>query len=138
MKTSITLAIEGMHCAACSARIERVLSQKTFVDAATVNLATHTAKVVFVDDAATAGGLEGGEKDSLTAEVISAINTLGFSAKEMGAPSPVLDLAIEGMHCAACSARIEKVLSQKTGIGCVNRGSIYNKTPVNVKIALSQ
>ena len=42
-----TLKIEGMTCAACSSRIEKVLSKMEGVDTATVNLATEEAKLVF-------------------------------------------------------------------------------------------
>ena len=150
MKNIITLAIDGMHCAACSSRIERVLSQKAFVESVSVNLATHTAQIVVADGSDGSDGSEredGAEslntlsqalpqalpdklsdrfpgklpdKATVLAEIIGAIEALGFSAKEVGAPSGVLDLAIEGMHCAACSSRIEKVLSQKEGITSVS------------------
>lgn len=143
MKYTLTLAIDGMHCAACSSRIERVLSQKSFVKAVTVNLATHTAQIAIGKEEREVNGMSGTEasqgrvdngdtfsgtlpdKAAITSELINAVNALGFSAKEVGAPSAVVDLAIEGMHCAACSSRIEKVLSQKEGIASisVNLGS---------------
>jgi len=43
----LELAIKGMHCASCSTRIERVLGGLDGVQAATVNLATETARVRF-------------------------------------------------------------------------------------------
>ncbi|MCL1827470.1 MAG: HAD-IC family P-type ATPase, partial [Candidatus Cloacimonetes bacterium] len=49
MKTEI-LTIGGMHCAACSARIERVLSKMTGIIKASVNLATERASVTFDEE----------------------------------------------------------------------------------------
>ena len=46
MKTA-TFNIAGMHCASCSARNERTLKKLQGVRDATVNLATHSARVIF-------------------------------------------------------------------------------------------
>src|SRR5262249_34677786 len=46
MKTA-TFSIAGMHCASCSARNERTLKKLAGVRDATVNLATHSARVIF-------------------------------------------------------------------------------------------
>src|SRR5229473_1211799 len=46
MRTS-TFNISGMHCASCSARNERTLKKLKGVRDATVNFATHSARVVF-------------------------------------------------------------------------------------------
>jgi Cu+-exporting ATPase len=46
MKTA-TFNIGGMHCASCSARNERTLKKLLGVSDATVNFATHSARVVF-------------------------------------------------------------------------------------------
>ena len=43
------IAITGMSCAACSARIEKVLSRKQGIDSAGVNLATERARVRYDD-----------------------------------------------------------------------------------------
>ncbi|GHU55465.1 copper-translocating P-type ATPase [Clostridia bacterium] len=60
------LYIQGMTCAACSARIERVLNKKQGVQSAVVNLTTEKANVNF-DEAVIA-----------LAEIKAAINGLGF------------------------------------------------------------
>ena len=61
-----------MHCAACSARIERVLGAMPELDSVTVSLATNTARVTLHNgtDAATVGQA-----------VIDAVAHLGFSAE---------------------------------------------------------
>src|SRR5258707_7137033 len=46
MKTA-TFNIAGMHCASCSARNERTLKKLKGVGDATVNFATHSARVIF-------------------------------------------------------------------------------------------
>ena len=49
MQRKITLGIEGMHCAACSARAEKTLSQLQGVSEANVNLALEEAYIVYDD-----------------------------------------------------------------------------------------
>lgn len=46
----LSLSIQGMHCAACSARIERVLGAMEGVSEARVNLATESGSFVFDPD----------------------------------------------------------------------------------------
>ncbi|MBI4741121.1 MAG: cadmium-translocating P-type ATPase [Betaproteobacteria bacterium] len=87
-----------MSCAACSARIEKVLNKLPGV-AANVNLAAERARV----------DLSGGETSA--GQVVAAIEKAGFSV-----PLQTVELSIEGMTCAACSARIEKVLNRLPGV----------------------
>lgn len=67
MKKS-SIKIGGMTCAACSARIEKVLSKMDGVESAAVNLATETALVVHSENVA-------------DADLVSRIEKIGFSAK---------------------------------------------------------
>ena len=46
-RTTLTLPIQGMTCAACQTHVERALRETSGVEDATVNLMTHTARVVF-------------------------------------------------------------------------------------------
>jgi len=105
--------IKGMHCAACSARIERILRARDGVSRADVNLAAESLEVVFDPD-----------RDSVQA-MAQAIADAGFEgvfdpprgdgdASDPGAAT--LYLAISGMTCAACSARIERVLRATDGV----------------------
>ena len=107
---TLEFAIGGMHCASCSARIERTLSARPDVAAAGVSLATDTARVVLTD---------GTDPRAAALDIIQSIERLGFTAQSLGAFSvearkaPAhgpLELALQGMHCAACSSRIERVL----------------------------
>ena len=101
---SVTLPVGGMHCAACSARIERVVAAMDGVDQASVNLADASMLLNYNPEAV--------PLDAIAARVAA----LGFT---LGPPPPehaVLDLAITGMHCAACSSRIERVAGKLPGM----------------------
>jgi len=94
-----SLPIEGMTCAACSSRLERVLGKIDGVEKASVNLAIELADVTF--DA---------EKVSVE-DLAHAVSKAGFSV-----PEETKEFAIEGMTCAACSTRLEKVLGRLEGV----------------------
>ncbi|MEW6591839.1 MAG: heavy metal translocating P-type ATPase, partial [Pseudomonadota bacterium] len=94
--STLSVTIQGMTCASCSTRVEKVLKQLPGVTDATVNLATETATV---------------SGDTDIAAVQQAIEQAGYSM-----PTESLQLAITGMTCASCSARVEKALAQVPGV----------------------
>ena len=47
MNQEITLIIEGMTCASCSAAVERVTKKLPGVESSQVNLATNRARIVY-------------------------------------------------------------------------------------------
>jgi Cu+-exporting ATPase len=96
MATSLSVGIQGMTCASCAARVEKVLKQLPGVTDATVNLATETATIT-------------GDTDMASVE--RAIEKAGFSV-----PAESCTLDISGMTCASCSARVEKALSKVPGV----------------------
>jgi Cu+-exporting ATPase len=98
-----TLAVKGMSCASCSARIEKVLSGQDGIQSASVNLAAETLEVEWDDSALS---LE---------DIAESVSGLGFEL-EMPSSDITLDLAIKEMTCASCSARIEKVVGGLDGI----------------------
>ncbi len=97
-KQRIELPIEGMTCAACAERIERKLNKVPGV-AATVNFASERATV------------EVANAELAPATLIEAIRKAGYDV-----PPQSVELAIDGMTCAACSARIEKALNRLPGV----------------------
>jgi Cu+-exporting ATPase len=101
-----------MHCAACSTRIEKVVGAMPGVDGVAVNLATGDMDLRF--DPARAP-LE---------QVLERVRGLGFSV-EAPKSETVLELTIGGMHCAACSSRIERVAGRLEGVveASVNLGA---------------
>ncbi|MBA3002833.1 MAG: heavy metal translocating P-type ATPase, partial [Desulfurivibrio sp.] len=97
------VAIRGMHCASCSSRIEKVLGNTEGIRSATVNLAAESMEVEWET-----------ERLSL-ADIGGIVKGLGF---ELVLPDKEtkLALAIGGMTCASCSARIEKVVGGMEGV----------------------
>jgi Cu+-exporting ATPase len=93
---TLAVDVQGMTCASCSARLEKVLKQLPGVTDATVNLATETATISGATDAASVQG---------------AIEKAGFSM-----PTESFTLDITGMTCASCSSRVEKALGKVPGV----------------------
>lgn len=89
----IQLQIEGMTCASCSARVERTLNRLPEVSSAQVNLATETANI-----------------EMNTAQLpiaVAAIEDAGYHVVV-----PQMTVSVEGMTCASCVARVERVLKR--------------------------
>ncbi|MEK6593472.1 MAG: heavy metal translocating P-type ATPase [Pseudomonadota bacterium] len=95
---SVELPVTGMTCAACASRIEKTLNKLPGVHA-TVNFATERARIEYDPTQAQPGDL------------VAAIRKAGYEVPERS-----LQLAIEGMTCAACAARIEKSLNRIPGV----------------------
>ncbi len=100
-KTSLQLT--GMTCAACANRIEKGLSKMEGVQEANVNFALEKASVTFDPKVVTVQQME--EK----------IEKLGY-----GTAKETVDLQLIGMYCAACAAKIEKVVSRMPGVSVAN------------------
>ncbi|TCP85254.1 Cu+-exporting ATPase [Rhizobium sp. PP-CC-2G-626] len=93
-----TLAIDGMSCASCVARVEKAIAAVPGVVGASVNLATERATVTH--DAS----LE-------PKRIFAAIETAGYTPR-----LATHAFLIEGMTCASCVARVEKALSAVPGV----------------------
>ncbi|MBK7563250.1 MAG: copper-translocating P-type ATPase [Propionivibrio sp.] len=87
-----------MSCAACATRIEKVLNRLPGATAS-VNFASEHASVELTTN------------ETSPQQVVSAIEQAGFAV-----PLQTLELGIEGMTCAACATRIEKVLNRLPGV----------------------
>lgn len=102
---TVQAEIKGMHCAACSGRIERVVGAMDGVETAAVNLAAETMALTYAPDTVTLD------------EVADRIKDLGFEAIfPMASGLEELKLDLGGMHCAACSTRIERVTGNLEGV----------------------
>ena len=95
--------IKGMHCAACSSRIEKVLGGFDAVKGVSVNLATGQIDLSWDSDAINLD------------EISETISGLGFELV-LPRPESEITLSIEGMTCASCSSRIEKVVGEMDGV----------------------
>jgi Cu+-exporting ATPase len=99
------VAVSGMHCAACSSRIEKVVGNMEGVERASVNLAAEMLDLSWNEDAVT------------YIEIQEQVSRLGFELEPLKSPSSnVLEFSIGGMHCAACSSRIERVVGSLPGV----------------------
>ena len=98
LRLSVRLPIEGMSCATCAARIEKALKRLGDVEAS-VDLTTEAAEVRY-DPA-----MFGPER------LAEAIEEIGYQV-----PHDRRELAIGGMSCVTCAGRVEKALSQVSGV----------------------
>jgi len=95
--------IKGMHCAACSSRVEKAVGALEGVENASVNLATEQLQVSW-------------DANRLKQEdIISTVRNTGYEIEPPRDKSEI-ELAIEGMHCAACSSRVEKAICNLPGV----------------------
>ncbi|MDR1241928.1 MAG: heavy metal translocating P-type ATPase [Deltaproteobacteria bacterium] len=88
----LSYAVTGMHCAACSSRIERVCAKLPGVEKAEVSLAAETARITLtpaVLEAAPGSASDAQARAARlarkSAEIIAAIRKLGFGARELTA-----------------------------------------------------
>ncbi|HZH12106.1 MAG TPA: copper ion binding protein, partial [Microvirga sp.] len=95
---TLSLPVQGMTCASCVGRVEKVLTALPTVAAANVNLATERAEVTFRGLADVEG-------------VALAIENAGYAI-----PEETTEFAIEGMTCASCVGRVEKALKAAPGV----------------------
>lgn len=94
----LSLPVEGMHCASCVGRVESVLAKVPGVGRVAVNLATEKADIELNDTVDPAA-------------LVAAVKKIGFDV-----PVQHIELAIDGMHCASCVGRVERVLKAVPGV----------------------
>jgi Cu+-exporting ATPase len=94
----LTLGVTGMTCSGCSSRVEKVLNKMDGVEAQ-VNLTTEKATVNYDPDTVTVD------------DITSRIENMGY-----GVLTQKTEFDVQGMTCAACSSRIEKVLNKQAGV----------------------
>ena len=94
----LDLRVNGMTCGSCAVRVQRVLERTDGVAGADVNYATGRARITL--DAPV-------PLDDLAA----AVDKVGYELE-----APTRDLAIEGMTCGSCAARVQRVLERTDGV----------------------
>src|SRR5689334_8105737 len=95
----LDIPVEGMTCASCVSRVEKVLRTVDGVTSASVNLATERARVSYAPARAA------------PEQVVEAIRNAGYEPRNQK-----IDLAVGGMTCASCVARVEKALRRVPGV----------------------
>ncbi|MGO3133033.1 MAG: heavy metal translocating P-type ATPase [Alcaligenes sp.] len=94
----LSLGVEGMTCASCVSRVEKIIAKVPGVQSAQVNLATNKATVDFEGAAPIQAIMQAVEKGGYT-----------ISLQEI-----VLD--VQDMTCASCVGRVEKALLKVPGV----------------------
>ena len=95
---SASFQIDGMSCAACAGRVERAAQAVPGVAGAAVNLVT---RILHADFAAPADALQ----------IAAALAKAGYPAV-----AAETRLAVDGMTCASCTLRVEKLLAALPGV----------------------
>ncbi|MHB8792920.1 MAG: heavy metal translocating P-type ATPase [Thermoleophilia bacterium] len=95
----IILPIEGMTCASCVERNEKILRETGGVLAAEVNFATEQATVEFDQDQVS------------VSELAAAIHGIGYKVI-----TNRIELAIQGMSCASCVEHVQKAILGVDGV----------------------
>ncbi len=110
----LSIDVIGMTCASCSARIEKQLNKLEGVNSAVVNLLANKAVVEF----------DNSKLDKRT--IVKTIEKTGYEV-----PLKRTTLFVEGMTCAACSARVEKALQKVDGVVNASVNLSTNKATVD-------
>ncbi|HOF94178.1 MAG TPA: heavy metal translocating P-type ATPase [Clostridia bacterium] len=111
------IQIGGMTCAACSQRVEKAVSKLNGVSSAFVNLASEKLAVEFDENTAS------------ISDICKTVENAGYTCKVQAETANVV-IPIEGMTCAACSQRVEKVLSKLEGVKQVSVNLATEKAAV--------
>lgn len=111
----IILKIEGMTWASCAKRVEGALSKLEGIKSAVVNLIAeklaieYDSKVLNVED------------------IVKSIEKTGYKV-----PTKNVKLKVEGMTCAACSARVEKALNKINEVKNANVNLTMEKATIEI------
>ncbi|WP_072388041.1 heavy metal translocating P-type ATPase [Hyphomicrobium sp. CS1BSMeth3] len=97
-RNAVILPVAGMNCASCVGRVEKALKSVPGVKSASVNLATEQAEVT-------------GFGPIAYGDLVAAVKDAGYTV-----PATRTELAIEGMTCASCVARVERALASTPGV----------------------
>ncbi|MHA1556786.1 MAG: heavy metal translocating P-type ATPase [Candidatus Heimdallarchaeota archaeon] len=98
-RKTVKIGVTGMTCAACSSAVERSLGKTEGVDNAIVSLATNDASISYDPNIVS------------EADLIEAIEGIGY-----GVRLEKVEILINGMTCASCSANVEKALKKVNGV----------------------
>ena len=110
----VSMNIGGMTCASCVARVERFVGRMDGVKSVSVNLATERADIVI--DSSSSTSVE---------DIEAGIKKAGYRVESVSQPeliaesSEYFSLAVGGMTCASCVARIERFVGRMDGVSQV-------------------
>lgn len=110
----VSMNIGGMTCASCVARVERFIGRMDGVKSVSVNLATERADIVI--DSISSTSVE---------DIEAGIKKAGYRVESVSQPeliaesSEYFSLAVGGMTCASCVARVERFVGRMDGVSQV-------------------
>ena len=94
---NVRFEIEGMSCAGCKGKAERVLQSLPGIEDVSVNLADHSVQLRLTD--------------ASLYDATTALAAAGYPAREN-----TISLTITGMTCAGCASRVERALQDADGV----------------------
>ncbi len=119
--------VTGMSCASCAAHAQKAAAKLDGVASCDVNIATEKMRVCY-------------DESKVSFETLKkSVEDAGYGL-ENSQPIKHIDLAIDGMSCASCSAAVERAVKKLNGVQNVqvniatNRGSI-DFDPSQVKLS---
>ena len=112
-KEKVRIHVTGMTCTTCAATIENGLAETPGVEEAKVNFASEQASVAY----------DPGRVDLNTLK--ETISDIGYGTATRKSVFPV-----RGMTCASCVARVEKALTDVSGVVSVNVNLASEKVTV--------
>lgn len=119
--------VTGMSCASCAAHAQKAAAKLDGVESCDVNIATEKMRISY-------------DENKVSFETLKkSVEDAGYGL-ENSQPVKHIDLAIDGMSCASCSAAVERAVKKLNGVQNVqvniatNRGSI-DFDPSQVKLS---
>ncbi len=109
--------ITGMTCAACAAHVQRAVSKVPGVHSAEVNIATEKLTASFDETQVSFDTLK------------KAVEDAGYGIDAEPAHKKI-ELGVEGMTCAACSAAVERALKKLDGVHSASVNLMTNRAAV--------
>eukprot|EP00966_Prymnesium_polylepis_P225276 5210721-Prymnesium_polylepis.1 len=143
--TTRWLAVHGMTCNGCSEKVARALRGVEGVASAEVDLEQQAARVEYLPSATSGGddrlvkAVAASGRRYLAAIVdAGSINVSEFGGRRVApttAAGEMVVLAIEGMSCTACAAKIEGALGALGGVSSVSISLMANSGKVHYSAA---
>ena len=119
--------VTGMTCASCAAHVQKAVSKLDGVEACEVNIATEKLNMRYNKEKQNFGTLK------------KAVENAGYGLAEEQ-HTKVVEMIIQGMSCASCSAAVERVTRKLEGVTSAqvnlttNRGS-FEYDPSKIKLS---
>jgi Cu+-exporting ATPase len=111
------IAVTGMTCASCSARVEKVVGKLPGVKAASVNLATEKLHLEY-------------DEGQVSFDIVQkAVEEAGYGLERKETSKHVV-IPVDGMTCASCVAHIEKAVGKLEGVASVTVNLATEKADV--------